>query len=418
MRESLFFKNDMTIEDFASCIYDLVQRCSLDTDSDKTSHHFRIEDTFVDMMFRDHLIISVSAVKRRSCTDDEEEDEGTCLGCESLEIDTDSDDDDDDESKDEVEDEEEDEDEENGEKHDPVLHEVTQEELVQAAHENFMRGVNKKDKKQTPKVVQPEQDTKNAFDLLSQEEADESKEEHEIAWPEEEEASLDSEKVEVVSDTRHLPPSNDTGEWETVVSKRTKRSFEYKARQDFLKKQQENMKFFFFLDDANCNFMDFSEKIRGLDNLIQLAKKEKWSHGYCLENNTVYDFKYPDHPGKYRRFVANGSYVHKFEKWYHVYQDNGNRAPVDNRVFYVFQESSIWSKWKYLGKTTGLCHVRRQVKEKGFQWAHAYCPKTNQLINFALRDERLSQKLSSAPAKYIDRFHEFFETLKKNGNTA
>ena len=56
----LFNKSSLSLEDFARCIHNMIQRCELDLESGKTVYHYQIDDTFIDLMFRDHLIVSVS----------------------------------------------------------------------------------------------------------------------------------------------------------------------------------------------------------------------------------------------------------------------------------------------------------------------------------------------------------------------
>ena len=46
-------QESLSLGDFARLIHLLLPRCELDTT--KTAHHFQIDDTFVDIMYRDHV---------------------------------------------------------------------------------------------------------------------------------------------------------------------------------------------------------------------------------------------------------------------------------------------------------------------------------------------------------------------------
>ncbi len=301
--EELCRRDSITLEEFARLIHHILPKCELDTT--KTAHHFQIDDTFVDLMYRDHVVISVSKQHRRIKDDSS----------------TSSSDDD--------------------------------------------------------------------LTLSEDEETDEKSKDPVEAIP----TVIPSEAV-----------STDDG-WQEVVTKKTKHR---RAAQKFLEKEGAKT-FYFFSNEANANFMDFVGVVTGLDQLVESAKNEKWSHGYCVEENVVYDLNNPDKPGDFRFFIPNTAYLHKFSQWFEVYQQNNDTVPPDQRDFYVFKENSTWPKWTFVSFITGLPMVRRLVQTSGAEFGHAYCLDTNDLVNFQVKDGHFHQQQSKAPGKYISRFQEFLD---------
>lgn len=59
----LFAQPSLTMEEFAKCVYELVQRCHLDLAEDKTAFYYKVNDTYIDMMVRNHIIISITSDK-------------------------------------------------------------------------------------------------------------------------------------------------------------------------------------------------------------------------------------------------------------------------------------------------------------------------------------------------------------------
>ena len=76
----LFEKPTLTMEEFAKCIHSLMLRCQLDLPSN-TAFHYTMDDTFIDIMVRNHLVISVSKIKHIA----HETDDDTCSSLEELE---------------------------------------------------------------------------------------------------------------------------------------------------------------------------------------------------------------------------------------------------------------------------------------------------------------------------------------------
>lgn len=62
-RDTLFEKESLTMKEFATCVSDLVNRCSLNPDSDSTAFHFQIEDMYIDIMARSSLTLAISHKK-------------------------------------------------------------------------------------------------------------------------------------------------------------------------------------------------------------------------------------------------------------------------------------------------------------------------------------------------------------------
>ena len=73
----LFEKSTLTMEEFAKCIHSLMLRCQLDLPSN-TAFHYTMDDTFIDIMVRNHLVISVSKIKHVAHETDDD-------NCSSLE---------------------------------------------------------------------------------------------------------------------------------------------------------------------------------------------------------------------------------------------------------------------------------------------------------------------------------------------
>jgi len=406
--DQLWSKSHLSLEEFARCIHDLVGRCELDLDSGKTAYHYQVDDTFVDMMFRNHLIVSVSRIKARESDSDHSDGEDRDQADEAEEED----------------DEEEDEEEYQSDEFEPVSDDspaakpsllnrarLGEHELREAAIKRNLKDRRVDREKVHVPAPSSGVQTRNAFDDL--EEADYFEASNpltEIKLCVSEDAVENSSPKPIVSDI--LDELDDEG-WSTVVSKKTRRTLENKARVELVKEELEEMTFYFFRDDANCNFMDFVGLVSGVPDLIAAARKERWSHGYCLKKNLVYDFNNPDRPGEYRYFIPNTSYLHKFDHWFKVYEGNDNQVPVDPRLFYVFRDNSTWDKWSFIGKVTGMDFVRRKIKSMGLRWAHAYEPNRNDLFNFAIREGRFSQKCSKAPDKYLERFEVFEANLDR-----
>lgn len=366
--EDLFDKDELSFEEFSRCLDVLVKRCQLDLNSNKTSHHFQVDDTFIDLMLlRNHMIISVSS--RQRCNDysdhDEEEEENE-----------DHDTSESDQSRTESD-----------------IEESGTLELEQksAAKARFLASASKpwnsEVKKKNISHVPESENVFAVLELKDDKNLDEKKEIKESA---------------VVTGTTDASLEDNT--WTTVVKKSTLRrvTHEHKQKKNFQKTA--DWKFFFFSDEANNRHIEYEKTIVGLEELIKEAKKHKWCHGYCMDENVVYDFPNPEKPGEYRRFYPNLSYLHKFNHWY-----ESDRSEPDTRIFYVFRENSKWTNWQFMNMIIGLKEVRAFVKASNVQWAHAYNAHHNELINFCTKDGRFIQKVSLAPEKYLDRFEIFLK---------
>lgn len=341
-------QESLSLSDFARLIHLLLPRCELDTT--KTAHHFQIDDTFVDIMYRDHVLISVS---KRSAPEVNEEEE---TADEDTEVTSEDEEEDDDE-------------EEKDEKGDTI-----QTEAAPVA---------------SATVATPPDE-----------------EEAEVCLAPPLEDAVDT----VLSPDEAKADEQAGGAWTPVVSKRTRQAQSIRANMARL----DNKTFYFFANEANVNYMDFVGMVQGLDGLLTEARKYKWSHGYHMENNTVYDFNDASRPGLFRYFIPNTAYLHKFKVWFEDFQAAGDKVPEDTREFYVFRENSVWHKWTALDTITGLRAVRRAVLASGSDYGHAYCLDTNDLVNFWLDDGHFRQSVTKAPVKYIQRFEAYLNATDPN----
>lgn len=377
--DELLSKDQLSMEEFAKCLYELVMnRCELNLTGDKPVFFFKVNDTFIDIMIRDHMIISISSKKvgdndKVSSSEEEEEEEG--------DYDHQS------ESSENTE---------------------TQETTVISTPpvSNVDRlGVTENVKEE--KVVHD-----NVFASLG----DEVEDTEEAGEEEEKSTFLPKEQVQSVP-LQNLVPANidDDGEWNTVVSKKVRNvSREIKVKTSESAKDLKHI--YFFRDEANSPFADFVCQVYTVKDMVKLARTEIWSHGYCMESNTVYDFNDCRRPGSYRCFTPNEAYMHRFSAWFHEYEKNNFKVDnKDHRKFHVFTEKSTWNEWQFLGVAEGMAEVRRIVKDVIFEhrWAHAYNIQDNQLVNFMLDKETnsLLQKQTEAPEKYLERFDTFLAQL-------
>lgn len=338
-------QENVTLEEFARLIHHVLPRCELDTT--KTAHHFQIGDTFVDIMYRDHVLISVS--KKRGPDPIAEDDE-----------------DDEEEATDEEGDEGDEEDETAVSEDEEDIKAIEAELKVVAAS---TAAIEQKEEVDEVLVMVPP-------------------------------PPLEETAAEVVP----TPAAAAAEEgWTTVVSKRGR---QVQAARNVLDRL-DHKSFYFFANEANDHYMDFVGVVQGLDGLLSEAQKHRWSHGYHLEGNTVYDFNDATRPGLFRCFMPNTAYLHKFKVWFDEYEAQGEQVPVDTREFHVFRENSTWPVWTSLGVVFGLSRVRRTVMNSGSEYGHAYCLETNDLANFWLTDGHFRQSCHKAPLKYIDRFEKY-----------
>ncbi len=162
---------------------------------------------------------------------------------------------------------------------------------------------------------------------------------------------------------------------------------------------------FVFRDEANSAFIDFIGKAQSVEQMKDMIQGEMWAHGFTGEQ--IYDFNDCTKPGKYRQINdPNEVYLEKFRKWHESWLADQK----DERVFYLFWERSTWDEWRYVGEFKGMAETRKKVKQHIMdeQWAHAYDPSTNTLVNFSLVGNTLVHKEKTpAPEKYVQRFNEF-----------
>jgi chemotaxis protein histidine kinase CheA len=421
--KELFSKESLSLEDFAKCLHNLVERCDIDLTEDKPAFYYKVKDTYIDFVLRDRLIICISQRKKKKNLDHNDPETSSQTSVESEE-DTDHTDHEVTDEKKMVEEEVEQKETPNTEddqstprksdleslpeKTIPLKNNfelVSKQELEKAALEAFQ-------KQQKPNLV-PSTDisvddtlTSNKFENLQEETTEEVNEEKVIQLPSKP-TSLPIKQLSVPPTPTAPVTEQDSGDWSTVVSKKTKQTLKAKAAKSVL--DNEDSTYFFFQDEANSPFIDYVCILHNLNDVCEEAKKYKWSHAYCLDRNMVYDFSDIKHPGRHRNFLPNTAYLHKFEKWYQRFSDTGE-APYDGRFFYVFQEKSTWNEWKFLGEYKGLAAVRKAVKDSKARWCHAYDPQNNDLFNFT-QEDYFSQKCTKAPEKYLERFEEFMNTL-------
>ena len=70
-----------------------------------------------------------------------------------------------------------------------------------------------------------------------------------------EEKEVEEKKVEK---KKIITTTDDNDAWTTVISKKTKNHIKKQAKMEVIQSETECMKFCFFRDDANTNFMDFA----------------------------------------------------------------------------------------------------------------------------------------------------------------
>jgi hypothetical protein len=375
--DELFSKDQLSMEEFAKCLYELVMnRCELNLTGDKPVFFFKVNDTFIDIMIRDHMIISISSKKVgdndkvSSSSSEEEEQEDYENHSESSKT------------------------------------SETPEKTV------LSNVVGKVAKVEEEKVVHD-----NVFASLQNEVEDTEEVEEEEVEVVAKAVSPPKQTVQSELSAVRMEPVNekDDGEWSTVVSKKVRNvSKEIKVKPSESTKDLKHI--YFFRDEANSSFADFVCQLYTVKDMVKLARTEIWSHGYCMESNTVYDFNDCRRPGSYRCFTPNEAYMHRFSAWFHDYEKNNFKAEnKDHRKFHVFTEKSTWNEWQFLGVAEGMAEVRRIVKDVIFEhrWAHAYNIQDNELVNFVLDKETnsLLQKQTEAPEKYLERFDTFLAQL-------
>ena len=283
-------QSSITLEEFAEVLYDLIQKCEIDVNSDKTVFYYKVQDTLIDIMFHKNLLISISTEKTR---------------------------------------------------HSPLS--VTSN-------------------------SSSEQSTESLIPLVPAERT---------------EVAIDATPVEETKE--------DESEWTTVTSKRTRNLSEIKQSRANIRVALKT--YYFFRDEANSPHIEFVTVVRSLPEVVALAKQERWSHAYCLEENRVYDFHRPEKPGVYRCFMLpNEAYMHKFQMWMDM--SKGKPQLKDEREYFVMRESSAWKTWEFIGKFTGLAAVRAELKQrltKSAAWAHAFQPTSRTISNFWLENGSFCQ---------------------------
>lgn len=295
MVKSICEQSTITLEEFVQVIHYLMPKCDVDTT--KTSHHFKIDNVCYDLMYRRHLVLSISGDDR--------------------------------------------------EKRETGKHEM--EEKHETRHEN------------------------------SSVSSDESQ---------------DDVKQKRGTEKRGTEIQDDTG-WTTVG-----------------REKKTVVKYHVFSSDVSSPFMDYVECAETEERLVELSQQYRWIHAYSVRENKVYSFnKFGEHS---RVFTADHHYMRKFDKWMAECKQNAD----DKRVFFVCNENSTWPTWTVLSeKITGLENVRKAVLQSKSDYGHAYCPETNELVNFWMcgtnpkkTKYRFQQRLTSAPDKYVERYKQFILT--------
>lgn len=395
--QAICAQESITLEEFARLLHYMLPRCELDTT--KTSHHFQIEDTFVDLMYRDHVVISLSRKPAPDVIEEAEEEVEEQEPVTDDPYDT----------------------------HDTLDTDNTEEEDEDEDEEK--ETVPETKPTETVAVVQNTTDTTKA-DLCSAEPAQDD-----VPAPLEGEAGwtrVESEHEKRLRRLRTTPTTRPLTK-HTVAEADSRTAVSVKALSNQWSRvvthpssssslspplapvpEGAHKPFYFFCNEANASFMDFVQKVQGLDALKTAAKAYRWAHGYQMDDHLVYDFHDPQHPGVFRRFVPNSAYMQRFQRWLDEFVAHHERVPEDTRRFYVFRENSTWPKWTVLGTHTGLAAVRQAVLCGGSEYGHAYCVDTNDLVNFWLNEGHFRQQATKAPQKYLSRFETYFHHTETN----
>jgi len=159
------------------------------------------------------------------------------------------------------------------------------------------------------------------------------------------------------------------------------------------KKPKKIMDLVVFADHSSSQYIDQIDRVKTLQKVEELALTHDRCHAFDTKTKTLYDYKFGH---RISTFQADGQYLKKYE----LSKNNND----DKRDFYLFDQAVLWHNWNFVCKLTGLGNVRRHVKEQKFQWAHCFEKETNTLFNFSVVDGALSQKKSTAPDKYMQRF--------------
>ena len=342
-------RDSITLEQFVSVIHSLLPKCEVDTT--KTAHHYQIGSTYYDLMYRHQIVLAIS-------------------------------------------------------------HHAAPAPLTAVAEEpalNVDRG--------TPPVAELVESAASASDHPSDDDdeedaSDSSSSASSQSTASNEENEEDAEGAEpaawtdVAEQTLALPTTEDgAGSWTKVESRRDKSFRSAQATVERLGTQV----FYVFRNEANATYMDFVGVVQGLDALLEEACRHRWSHGYNVEENVVYDFYESGCPEIFRYFIPNTAYLHKFRVWFDAYQENGRHVPEDERVFYVFHENSTWPTWTPVGVYRSLSAARQAVVASHSHYGHAYCVETSDLVNFWLTDGHLRQTERKAPVKYLSRFEAYLD---------
>lgn len=295
----------LSLQDFCVCLHDLVERVEID-EHDKTAYHFKVQDTYIDLMYRNHMVISIAKEKKNHRLADKDSD-------------SDSD-------------------------HD--------------------------------------EDTSTEEEYSSD--------------------SLDEENTTTEGEDNENQNDDQEG-WQTVETK-TKRNRKKKNQPRFIQNMnQSTMSFQVFSDAAkDPEGMNYLREVKGVKALMQIAKHHKWCHGYCPEEQVIYDFHKPDDPYFFIKRDVDEKYMTKYND--HMNQSNKTE---DKTVFYLFRESPTWKEKPYVGQCVGLASLRQKVKDLNTMWSHAFDPESKLLYSFLIKDGKFSQRCKLAQESYIEWFHEF-----------
>jgi len=378
---SLWKQLELSPKEMAHLLADMVERCSIQT-SDNPFFFFKINELHIDMLVRNHIMISITSTKAREGSEEDDDDQ------EEIHVNDKS------ESFGIITDKEDYDQEEIHQLQNDHLHDDDDESHQAKSLGDTYKKEEKQDNGNSSPINSQQADTLLTVDSQCQ-----------SPKPIAATTLMTAEEPEAVKESKEN--ADDSG-WETVKPKARKPNGKIKST--LVSQLDLPRSIYVFRDEANSPFIDFIKRVNSVRQLLVTIKGEKWAHGYCQSENVVYDFYDPmkTRKGQYRVFHPNDVYLQKFNRWFQ------SQTNCDTREFYVFEESSSWDEWKYLITLQGLASVRAEIKKRlrnQAYWAHAYCMKTNELYNFKWNlDEPFMQKVSIAPSIYLERFELWFKS--------
>jgi hypothetical protein len=149
-----------------------------------------------------------------------------------------------------------------------------------------------------------------------------------------------------------------------------------------------------FHDRSDSNLLEHvgSYTTSDLRPMIAKIRELRWSHAYCPAANRLFNFVSQDNEVVDDIASNTEHYLGKYHRWL-----RSRNAPSEG-PWYMFQESYTWHTSQFLALFGSLNNVRAEIRRR-FQtspqcrWWHAWCEKTNQVVNFYFADGKMASKV-------------------------